>query len=124
MLIQVILLFGVALLFAFFLKHHGTSRAAAWVKIAFVLAGAFGVFAVLRPDDVSQFAQLVGVGRGTDLLVYVLAVGFAFYTIHTYLRFKEMEGRYARLARAIALQNGRYVGAAPAEGADRDSDDT
>ena len=33
----------------------------------------------------------------------VLVVGFGFFAISTYLRFKELELKYARLARAIAL---------------------
>ena len=48
-------------------------------------------------------AGLLGVGRGADLVLYVLVVGFGFFAISTYLRFKELELKYARLARAIAL---------------------
>jgi hypothetical protein len=36
-------------------------------------------------------------------VLYGLVVAFAFATINTYLRFKELELRYARLARAIAI---------------------
>lgn len=123
MLIQYILIAGVVLLLVFFLKHHGTTRAAAWVKIAFVLFGIFGVFAVLFPDAVSVLASYFGVGRGTDLLVYALATGFAFYAINTYLRFKEIEGRYAELARAIALQNARQPDVVNADAYTRDTEE-
>lgn len=43
--------------------------------------------------------------RGTDLLLYGLVVAFMFVTLSTYLRFREQELRYARLARAVALSN-------------------
>ncbi|HEY8372972.1 MAG TPA: DUF2304 domain-containing protein [Pseudonocardiaceae bacterium] len=105
MLIQILLIAAVLALLVFFLRHRGTARTAAGVKIGFVLFLLFGVYAVLRPDDVQLLADLVGVGRGTDLMLYALIVAFAFATINTYLRFKELELRYARLARAIALAN-------------------
>jgi hypothetical protein len=34
-------------------------------------------------------------------------IAFVFTTLSTYLRFKELELRYARLARAVALQSVR-----------------
>ena len=43
--------------------------------------------------------------RGADLLSYALIIAFVFTTLSTYLRFKELELRYARLARAVALQS-------------------
>ncbi|SUA02695.1 Conserved membrane protein of uncharacterised function [Mycolicibacterium fortuitum] len=45
--------------------------------------------------------------RGTDLMEYVLIIAFVFVTLSTYLRFKDIELRYARLARSVALQNVR-----------------
>lgn len=104
MVIQYLLILAVLLLLLTFLRHHGTSRAGASVKLGFALFLVFGVFAVVAPGQVSRLAQLVGVGRGTDLVLYALVVAFGFATINTYLRFKEMELRYARLARAIALR--------------------
>lgn len=124
MLIQYLLIGGVGLLLVFFLKHHGTSRTAAWVKIAFVVFGICGVLAVLFPNAVSEFAHLLGVGRGTDLLIYALATGFAFYSINTYLRFKEIEGRYAELARAIALQNSRHPAPVAADDAEQRAEES
>ena len=38
-------------------------------------------------------------------MLYCLVIAFAFTTVATYLRFRELEIRYARLARAVALQN-------------------
>ena len=55
-------------------------------------------------------AQLVGVQRGTDLMLYGLIVAFVFVTISSYLRFREQELRFARLARAVALSNAQAPG--------------
>lgn len=107
MIIQFILIVAVGWFLVFFLRHHGTTHADAGAKLCFIAFVAFSVFAVLRPDDISVLARWVGVGRGTDLLVYGIAAGFAFSSINTFLRFKELEGRYARLARAVALRSSK-----------------
>jgi hypothetical protein len=105
MLIQFLLLAAVLLLLVFFLRNHGTSRTRAGAKIAFVLFLVFGVVAVLYPDATTTIAHWVQVGRGTDLLLYLMVVAFAFTVINTYLRFRDWELRQARLARALALRD-------------------
>ena len=70
----------------------------------FVIAA---VYAVLRPDDTTVVANWLGVDRGADLIGYVLIIAFVFTTLSTYMRFKDLELRYARLARAVALQGAR-----------------
>lgn len=62
-----------------------------------------GGFAVLFPGAVTEVAQAVGVGRGTDLVLYLLCVTFLFVTIALYLRLNEMHDRYVELARQLAL---------------------
>ena len=62
-----------------------------------------GVLAVLFPDSTTRLAALVGVGRGTDLVLYALCVAFLFVTIALYLRLNEMHDRYVELARRLAL---------------------
>jgi hypothetical protein len=102
--IKILLILAVLGLLLFFLRNHGTSRSGATVKIAFALFVVFGIVTVLAPNLSSELAGLVGVGRGADLVLYMLVVAFGFATINTYLRFKELELRYARLARAVALR--------------------
>jgi hypothetical protein len=115
--IQALLILAVLIILLFFLRHHGTSRAAAGFKIGFVVFLVFGVVAVLYPSGLSALANVVGVGRGTDLLLYGLVIAFAFYAVNTYLRFKETDRRYARLVRALALRD-----AEPPRKEERDED--
>lgn len=103
--IKVLLLLAGAGLVAFFLSNRRKARAKAGVKIGFVLFVVFMVYAVIRPDDLTWLANQLGVQRGTDLVLYAVVMGFAFVTVSTYVRFREQELRYARLARSIALQN-------------------
>ena len=105
MLIQALLILAAALLFVLFLRRSQTARLQAFKRIGFLLFCAFGVLAVLRPSVMTWLANRVGVGRGTDLLLYILTVVFGFFALNTYLRFKDTERRLTRLARAMAIRD-------------------
>lgn len=102
---QIVAILGIVALVGFFVVNRGTARASAGVKLLFVAFVVFGVYAMLRQDDVTWVAKKFGIERGLDLVLFLLVLAFAFTTISTYLRFRDLEVRYARLARAIALQN-------------------
>jgi small membrane protein len=105
--IQGLLITSIVALLVYLLRSRRNAQSKAWVKVgylAFVLAG---VYAVLRPNDTTVVAHWVGVDRGTDLMLYALIIAFSFTTLSAYLRFKDLELRYARLARAVALEGAR-----------------
>jgi len=105
--IQLLLITAVMALLVYLLRRRTNAKAKAWVKVGYVLFVVAAVYAILRPDDTTILANWLGVDRGTDLLTYALVIAFVFTTLSTYLRFKELELRYARLARAVALQSAR-----------------
>ncbi|HOB48750.1 MAG TPA: DUF2304 domain-containing protein [Mycobacterium sp.] len=105
--IQVLLISAVLALLVYLLRSRTNAKAKAWVKVGYLLFVIAAVYAVLRPDDTTVVANWLGVDRGADLLTYALVIAFVFTTLSTYLRFKELELRYARLARAVALQSAR-----------------
>jgi hypothetical protein len=74
------------------------------LTLATIVAGGW---AVLFPGQVTELAQLVGVGRGTDLVVYVLCIAFLFVTIALYQRLNELHDRHVELARQHALLEAR-----------------
>lgn len=104
LIIQLLLLVATALLVTYFLSNRRKARAKAGVKLGFLLFVVACIYAVLRPNDVTVVANWLGVDRGTDLLLYGLVVAFMFTTLSTYVRLREQELRYARLARAVALE--------------------
>lgn len=108
--IQALLIVSVLVLLAYLLRSRTSARTKAWVKVGYVLFVFAGIYAILRPDDTTVLANWLGVDRGTDLMEYVLIIAFAFTTLSTYVRFKDIELRYAQLARAVALQNVRVPG--------------
>lgn len=101
--IQGLLIASIFALVIYLVRSRRSAQSQAWVKVGFVLFVLAGVYAVLRPNDTTVVAHWLGVARGTDLMLYVLIIAFSFSTLSTYLRFKDLELRYARLARAIAL---------------------
>lgn len=65
-----------------------------------VLAGV----AILFPRLLTQLAQLLGVGRGADLLLYGLTVVFLGYVAASYRRMRQMEQQVTTLARELAVR--------------------
>ncbi|MEZ0092071.1 DUF2304 domain-containing protein [Streptacidiphilus sp. EB129] len=105
LLIQLILLLGAgSMLFLFIWRWH-TAHTRAWKRIAFFVFVVANVYAVLRPDDVTWVAHHLGVGRGTDLVLYLLVVAVSFYALNTYMRFRSLEKQVTDLARAVALRD-------------------
>jgi small membrane protein len=69
-----------------------------WV-IFWLLAAGF----VLWPDASQKLAELLGVGRGVDLVVYVALI-LAFYLLfRIFVRFEKQEKELTKIVRHIAL---------------------
>lgn len=102
--IQVLLIASIIGLLFYLLRSRRSARSRAWVKVGYVLFVLAGIYAVLRPDDTTVVANWFGVRRGTDLMLYALVMAFSCTTLSTYMRFKDLELRYARIARALALE--------------------
>jgi hypothetical protein len=101
-LIQILLLVGIALVAAVLLRRAG-ARHQAIRRLALVAFGAFAVTSVIFPNIWNALARLVGVGRGSDLLLYGTIMVLLGYMATSYIRFRELENRFTKLARRIAL---------------------
>ena len=107
MLIKFLLVGGVALVLVSFLRNRNAMRFQAGKKILLGLFVVACLVSIARPDLLSVVAGWVGVGRGADLLLYVLIIAFAFVAINTYLKFKDYEERLAVVARQLAISQAR-----------------
>ena len=103
--IQIVLVIMALALFALFTQRAHTVRTQAVKRIGFVLFIFGGIYAILRPQDVNWIAHKLGVGRGADLVLYLLVVVVAFFAANTFLRFRTLERRFTDLARSVALSN-------------------
>ena len=84
-------------------------------RAAAMLTLALGAVAVAIPDAVTRVANAVGVGRGTDLVVYVLCATFLFTTIGLHMRLATMHDKFVELSRRVALNEARQDQAELAE---------
>jgi hypothetical protein len=67
-----------------------------------------GAIAVFNPVLVTGLAQQVGVGRGTDLLVYFLAAASLLAWLSLWRRIFELEQRLVLLTRSNALHDAQH----------------
>ena len=101
-LIQVLLIAVVVAVVARLFRSRG-ARAQAIRRIGLLLFAGFAAVSILFPAVWNGIARFVGVGRGTDMVLYALVVAFLSFTVTTYLRFRDLETRYTKLARRMAL---------------------
>jgi hypothetical protein len=78
----------------------------------FIILGIVGVGIVFVcfPDLTSRLARLVGVGRGTDLLLYASLVGVGFLLVVFYAKIREMSGVITRITREDSIRGARRGG--------------
>jgi len=118
--ISVVIVIGVA---AFYLARSRGARHQAirrLLLVVFVIAAASSVFV---PEWWTKAASLVGIGRGTDLLLYLLVLVFLAFVATTYRRFRHLEDQHTELARALAILQARtsHPLAEPTDSADSKS---
>jgi small membrane protein len=72
------------------------------VLLLFILVGAAVLF-ILFPEWTNVLAKQLGVGRGTDLVLYVGIVLFYFVILKLYARMRKLEQQITDLIRKQAL---------------------
>ena len=103
MLIKVLLVLAILAVVALGLRAPSGARHLALRRLGVAAFAALAVLSVIFPDAWNAAAALVGVGRGTDLLLYGLIVVFLLYMVTTYRRFRSLEQQITALARRIAI---------------------
>ena len=105
MAIQALLLAVAAALLLLFIWNWHSVYAMALKRLAFLAFIVAFVVAVLKPSWVTSMAHHMGVGRGTDLVLYLFVIAFLFASVNTYFRFKTQENRLTELARSLAIRD-------------------
>ena len=103
MIIRTLLILSTLFIAWYFLSSRGTSRSNALKKVLLVAFVVTAIVAVLVPEQLTLLANLVGVGRGTDLLVYALVQVVAFQLFNTYAKDKQNQKQIVHLARRLAI---------------------
>lgn len=77
-------------------------------RMPFHIVTVFGLFAlaagaVVFPSITQTVAELVGVGRGTDLVLYLSVTGVVFVLVHYYTKFVVLQEQITTLTRELAI---------------------
>lgn len=99
---QILAVVAIVVAAAFMLRGGGARHQAIRriLMLLFIVAAASSVF---FPQIWTYLANLVGVGRGADLLLYFMVLTFLGFVASTYRRFRHLESDVTELARQLAL---------------------
>jgi hypothetical protein len=101
--LQVILVIAVILFSVILIRGGSNAKHMAVRRIMVLLFAVVAVLSIFLPEILTRLANFVGVGRGTDLMLYAFIVSFLVYISTTHQRFRHMEGILTKLSRRIAL---------------------
>jgi hypothetical protein len=87
-----------------------------WLALLGTAAGVAGAVAIFDPDITTRIARAVGIGRGADLVSYVVAVAFLISWFYFYQRTRTLSIAVTALVRELAIRDARPP-ASPAHGA-------
>jgi hypothetical protein len=102
---QLILLLAIAFIFTlyFFLW-----RKTFLDKLFLILVPTIGIIFVIKPDWLTRVANFFGIGRGTDLLIYIGILFFMFTTILLFAKVGEINKKITKIIRETAIENAKH----------------
>ena len=87
--------------------YFGRLRSKLLDRMTVLVIAASGMVLVAVPEWANKLANLVGVGRGVDLLFYIIIFGLGFFSLVLFSKIRDLEGRITELTRSVALQNAK-----------------
>lgn len=104
LLIQLLLIAGVLIIAAWMFFRRG-ARQLAIRRLAVIAFAVFATLTIVFPNALTRVANLVGVGRGADLLLYLLVLFTLGFFVLQEGRARAAEKRWTALARQLALDD-------------------
>lgn len=97
-------------------RHRRRVGLRAGSRVALLLLTVFAAASVIDTAIPQKAADLLGVTRGTDLVLYLLVLVFALSSAGLYFRCLDIEAQIAELARSMALREAILTGGPPGHG--------
>jgi hypothetical protein len=101
MIIQILLSAGLFAVFAYSLIAGVAGRL---LRLVTMLTVIVGLFFVWFPEKATGVANFVGVGRGTDLVLYCWILVSIILIVNLHIKLRHYESRFTELVRNIALR--------------------
>lgn len=102
-LIKILLIASAVVLLVILFRHRDAVFVRAGSRVVALTLFAVAVAAIADPRIPQSAADALGVGRGTDLVLYLLVVVFALTSMGLYFRIRQTENRIRKLARSLAI---------------------
>jgi hypothetical protein len=106
---QIILIVALVGIGIYLVRSTPSPRHLAIRRLLVLLALLGGVVVVVWPGLLSALAELVGIGRGADLLFYLAIVAGLLYVVNEYKRSVQLQRANTQLAREITLTEARLT---------------
>ncbi|ALV46011.1 hypothetical protein MB46_11485 [Arthrobacter alpinus] len=102
--VQIALVLAVITVSVALMRGGSNARNLAIRRMMLVLFACVAAFSVFFPVALTRLAQLLGIGRGTDLVLYALIVSFLIFVATNNHRFRQLEKSITQLSRHAALE--------------------
>ncbi len=101
--VQIVLVLAVIIVSLALMRGGSNARHLAIRRIMLVIFAVVAALSIFFPELLTMLARSLGIGRGTDLVLYGLIVSFMVFMATTYQRFRHMETTLTQLSRRIAI---------------------
>ncbi len=116
--IQIVLVLLLLLIsFVFLSRLRSSSRN----RILIFILALTGILMVMMPDLTTTLAQILGVGRGADLITYFSLVGIFFILLLIYSKLRELDAAITSIVRTVAIDQAKLTGELNKTGVDSNS---
>ncbi|MBI2099143.1 DUF2304 domain-containing protein [Candidatus Uhrbacteria bacterium] len=110
MIIKIILLsFIVFAVFRLLLRRRGNAISVRWLILWLIFWLAAGIVVAI-PETTTRLANLVGIGRGSDLAVYLAVLGIYYLAFRLMVRVEKMERDISKITEELAIRENQEVG--------------
>jgi len=99
----------IALIVMLIIRYYKGLKNNLILRFSFVLLFFTGILFVSFPSYLTLIANFFGIGRGTDLLVYIIVITFYFGFIKLYSKERKTDIKMTRIIRQIAKKNGKIL---------------
>ena len=92
------------------LLYFSRLRSGVLDRLVILTFGILGIVMVAVPDITTKLANMVGVGRGSDLFTYLSLLGIAFTFMLLYSKIRDLEASLTSLTRTLAISRAHKPG--------------
>lgn len=114
---QIIITFTLIIILALISR----SREVLFKRVFYVLISLIGVYFIVFPESASRIANLVGIGRGADLIFYLFILFSWFWFTTTSVKMQRTDRKITDIVRSIAVEYPLRTNDLPAITTDHDS---